>query len=160
MSDDHSGINWSKWHIAIASLGLGVTVTAAIGGYWLWWYRKKRSTVPLIDEDIPLVSIDDTVQQLQEEDTTVASAVCYNTMRCNIAFLLQSLVEKARDIKVRGNNLFKEKDFEGAIKCYQEALDCCPDNEVDDIAAFHHNIAASYENMVKYSCVNLILKCY
>lgn len=44
--------------------------------------------------------------------------------------------------------MFKEKDFEGAIRCYQEALDCCPTNETEDISAFHHNIAAAYENMV------------
>lgn len=52
-----NGGNWSKWHIAVASVGLGLTLTAAVGGYWFWVSRRKRS-VELINDNSSTASQD------------------------------------------------------------------------------------------------------
>lgn len=61
---------------------------------------------------------------------------------------VQSPLQKAREAKNRGNVFFRQKEYQEALQCYKDALDVCPLDEVEDIAAFQHNIAAVYENMV------------
>ena len=44
--------------------------------------------------------------------------------------------------------LYKEQKFEEAIRCYEQAIEVCPNERKEDIAIFHQNIAAVYEAMV------------
>ena len=57
-------------------------------------------------------------------------------------------MERARAIKQQGNEFFKQQKFEEAIKCYQEAIKVCPPENKEDLAIFHQNSAAVYEQMV------------
>ena len=52
-------------------------------------------------------------------------------------------------MKAKGNGFFKEKKFEEAIACYEQAIELCPEDHPEDMAMFNHNIAACYENMVR-----------
>ena len=52
-------------------------------------------------------------------------------------------------MKAKGNVFFKEKKFEEAITCYEQAIELCPEDHPEDMAMFNHNIAACYENMVR-----------
>ena len=54
----------------------------------------------------------------------------------------------ARDVKLKGNERFKQKNYSEAIKLYEEAIEICPPEETEDLSAFHHNIAACLDNMV------------
>lgn len=57
--------------------------------------------------------------------------------------------KKAEAEKAQGNDYYKKKDFENALKYYQNAIDLCPDDIV-----FHSNKAAVYFEMKKYEdCV-------
>ena len=58
-------------------------------------------------------------------------------------------MDQARTIKQQGNDLFKQQKFEEAIKCYKEAIDVCPSAKKEDLAIFHHNIGAVYDQMVR-----------
>lgn len=53
--------------------------------------------------------------------------------------------KKAEAEKAIGNDYYKKKDFENALKYYQNAIDLCPDEIV-----FHSNKAAVYFEMKKY----------
>ena len=57
-------------------------------------------------------------------------------------------MDQARVLKQKGNDFFKEHKFEEAIKCYQEAIDICPTEKKEDLAIFHHNRGAVYDQMV------------
>ena len=57
-------------------------------------------------------------------------------------------MERARAIKQQGNDFFKQQKYEDAIKCYQEAIKVCPPEKIEDIAIFHQNIGAVYDQMV------------
>ena len=53
--------------------------------------------------------------------------------------------KKAEAEKAQGNDYYKKKDFENALKYYQNAIDLCPDEIV-----FHSNKAAVYFEMKKF----------
>ena len=61
------------------------------------------------------------------------------------------------ETKRQGNEYFKQKNFDEAIKCYEEAIEWCPVDKHDELAIFHHNIAASYENMVIIIITSLLI---
>jgi tetratricopeptide (TPR) repeat protein len=61
----------------------------------------------------------------------------------------QGALERARAIKQQGNDFFKQQKFEEAIRCYQEAIKVCPAEMKGDIAIFHQNIGAVYDQMVR-----------
>ena len=61
---------------------------------------------------------------------------------------IQSALDQARAIKQQGNEFFKQQKFDEAIRCYQEAIKVCPEETTADIAIFHQNIGAVYDQMV------------
>jgi len=56
-------------------------------------------------------------------------------------------LEKATAAKNRGNKYFKAGRYELAIKCYSEAIEGCPKDKPLDLATFHQNRAAAYDQM-------------
>jgi tetratricopeptide (TPR) repeat protein len=48
---------------------------------------------------------------------------------------------------VSGNKYFRGGRYELAIKCYSEAIDLCPKDQPLDLATFHQNRAAAYDQM-------------
>lgn len=56
-------------------------------------------------------------------------------------------LEKATAAKNRGNKYFKGGRYELAIKCYTEAIEGCPKDKPLDLATFHQNRAAAYDQM-------------
>lgn len=70
----------------------------------------------------------------------------------------QLKLEKAQEAKAKGNKFFKGGRYDLAIECYTEAIRVCPDNQASDLATFHQNRAAAYEQLV--STCNCYLKSY
>ena len=62
-------------------------------------------------------------------------------------------LEKAIAAKNRGNKYFKGGRYELAIKCYTEAIETCPKDKSVDLATFHQNRAAAYDQMNDTSAV-------
>jgi len=56
-------------------------------------------------------------------------------------------LERAIAAKNRGNKYFKGGRYELAIKCYSEAIDICPKDKPIDLATFHQNRAAAYDQL-------------
>jgi len=56
-------------------------------------------------------------------------------------------LEKATAAKNRGNKYFKGGRYELAINCYTEAIEVCPRDKPLDLATFHQNRAAAYDQM-------------
>ena len=62
-------------------------------------------------------------------------------------------LERATAAKNRGNKYFKAGRYELAIKCYSEAIEGCPKGNTVDLATFHQNRAAAYDQMNDTSAV-------
>ena len=71
---------------------------------------------------------------------------------CLLHVNVQGVLERARAIKQQGNDFFKQQKYEEAIRCYQEAIKVCPVEKKEDVAIFHQNIGAVYDQMVR-NCV-------
>merc|ERR1712142_1339020 len=56
-------------------------------------------------------------------------------------------LERATAAKNRGNKYFKGGRYELAIKCYSEAIEICPKDKPIDLATFHQNRAAAYDQL-------------
>ena len=56
----------------------------------------------------------------------------------------------ALEVKLQGNEFYKQQKYKEAVKCYLEAIGICPVEEKEEISKFHHNIAAVYTMMVSF----------
>ena len=56
-------------------------------------------------------------------------------------------IEKALEVKLHGNELFKKSDFEGAISLYTEAIALCPPGKSSDLSIMFQNRAAALERL-------------
>ena len=66
-------------------------------------------------------------------------------------FQIQDPLEKALAAKNKGNKYFRGGRYELAIKCYSQAIECCPEGKKSDLSTFYQNRAAAYEqgNLLK-----------
>mmetsp|Transcript_32572 Transcript_32572/g.45477 ORF Transcript_32572/g.45477 Transcript_32572/m.45477 type:complete len:257 (-) Transcript_32572:15-785(-) len=62
-------------------------------------------------------------------------------------------LEKAMEAKVEGNTLFKTGRYEEALRKYDEAIAFCPDDEKENLAAYHCNSAAVHSKMSDWEMV-------
>ena len=60
-------------------------------------------------------------------------------------FQIQDPLEKALAAKNKGNKYFRGGRYELAIKCYSQAIECCPEGKKSDLSTFYQNRAAAYE---------------
>jgi len=90
----------------------------------------KKEPAPIVEKKVEQVTVEDVVE---EEPTDP--------------------LEKAIAAKNRGNKYFKGGRYELAIKCYTEAIETCPKDKSVDLATFHQNRAAAYDQMNDTSAV-------
>lgn len=69
----------------------------------------------------------------------------------SFVFCQQTPLEKAQSCKNKGNKYFKGGKYGEAIKCYDEAIGMCPDENKVDLSTFYQNRAAAYEQQVSLS---------
>ncbi|RWS22283.1 hypothetical protein B4U80_06044 [Leptotrombidium deliense] len=62
----------------------------------------------------------------------------------------KNLLHQAIIIKNCGNNLFVKKEYENAIKMYEQSIELCPKSENKELAVIHQNIAACWEKLKKF----------
>merc|ERR1711894_128444 len=59
----------------------------------------------------------------------------------------QDPLAKAMSCKNKGNKYFRGGRYELAIKCYSQAIECCPEGKKSDLSTFYQNRAAAYEQV-------------
>jgi len=59
-------------------------------------------------------------------------------------------LDKALDIKIKGNEFYKQNDFEKAIDLYTEAINVCPPHRQVELSVIYQNRAAAKERLEKY----------
>merc|ERR1712128_86441 len=59
-------------------------------------------------------------------------------------------LDKALDIKVKGNEFYKQNEFEKAIELYTEAISACPPHRQVELAVIYQNRAAANERLENY----------
>lgn len=57
-------------------------------------------------------------------------------------------MEGSQEMKKRGNDLFKQKDYEGAVEAYTKAIQFCPEGEANHLSLCYQNRAAANERLV------------
>lgn len=57
-------------------------------------------------------------------------------------------MEKAIDIKNKGNKYYQQNKFNEALECYTKAIELCPPNDTNELPKFYQNRAAVYEQLV------------
>ena len=70
----------------------------------------------------------------------------------NLDFFFQRImgeksIERALEVKLQGNELFKKNDFEAAISQYTEAIALCPPGKTSDLSIMYQNRAAALERL-------------
>ena len=75
----------------------------------------------------------------------------YNFNLQTLFLQIQDPLEKALAAKNKGNKYFRGGRYELAIKCYSQAIECCPEGKKSDLSTFYQNRAAAYEqgNLLK-----------
>ncbi|VDD94047.1 unnamed protein product [Enterobius vermicularis] len=56
-------------------------------------------------------------------------------------------MEGSQEMKKRGNDLFKQKDYEGAVEAYTKAIQFCPEGEANHLSLCYQNRAAANERL-------------
>ena len=56
-------------------------------------------------------------------------------------------IERALEVKLKGNELFKKNEFEDAISLYTEAIALCPPGKTSDLSIMYQNRAAALERL-------------
>jgi len=56
-------------------------------------------------------------------------------------------LDKALDIKIKGNELYKKNEFEQALQLYTEAIEACPPHRQVELAVIYQNRAATNERL-------------
>jgi len=90
----------------------------------------KKEPAPNVEKKVEQVTVEDVVEEVPTDP-----------------------LEKAIAAKNRGNKYFKGGRYELAIKCYTEAIETCPKDKSVDLATFHQNRAAAYDQMNDISAV-------
>lgn len=112
-----------KWKLALA---VGIPVTA-VSLAAIWYYRKRK--VPKSKEIVSKAPVSNNVPPPAVEQTPL---------------------EKAQEIKNRGNKYFKGQNYQKAVECYTEAISLCPPDNKQELATFYQNRAAAYEQLVRF----------
>ncbi|XP_071095664.1 mitochondrial import receptor subunit TOM70-like [Haliotis cracherodii] len=111
---------WNKWQLGLV-VGVG-----ALGVAGLWYYMRRKGEVKVDKLDIV-----DSNQNASNKPSAKP----------------KSLQEQAQESKKEGNVFFKNGQYNAAISCYTEAINLCPREHSGDIATFHQNRAAAFEQL-------------
>jgi len=141
-----------RWVLGVA---IGVPVAAAFA-YILFGgssepgpKKKKKLTTPVkVVEDV-------TKKELAEKEKAAKEAAAEEAAKKSEESVEVEDVpegptdplEKAVAAKNRGNKYFRGGRYELAIKCYTEAIDLCPQDKSIDLATFHQNRAAAFDQL-------------
>ena len=141
--DSGGGGGIPRWVIGVA---IGVPVAAALA-YILFGpsgddVAKKKSKKSASKKDTPVKSPATTAAATPVKDKKVEEVVIED-----VEEEPKDPLEKATAAKNRGNKYFKAGRYELAIKCYTEAIEGCPKDKPLDLATFHQNRAAAYDQM-------------
>lgn len=128
-----------KWQIA---LGVGGALAASAAIYYY------------IAKDTPKKGKQSKSQCKKSSDSidSVTSPTSKNDVTATDTANMTPL-EKAQACKNKGNKYFKGGKFPEAIKCYDEAIETCPQENTVDLSTFYQNRAAAYEQQKNWECV-------
>lgn len=163
-----AGTTWSKWQIALV---VGAPVAVGLG----YWYLKRRS-VAAVKKGSDEKSSADIVKQESIDGTELAPSKDKNKQdppksplvssssqfEVNASLLVLTNVNfqsECQKFKDKGNAFFKQQKFDEAITEYSKAIDLFPRNrgQLEELAKFHQNRAAAYEQLVNFSSFSRVL---
>nr|XP_027197095.1 mitochondrial import receptor subunit TOM70-like [Dermatophagoides pteronyssinus] len=66
---------------------------------------------------------------------------------------IKAKLNEAIKLKNKGNELFRKKNYEEALKLYTQAIQLCPPDKRKEMSTFYQNRAACYEHMKQFEQV-------
>lgn len=139
-----------RWVLGVA---IGVPVAAALA-YIIFGpssepIKKKKKTTPTstpVTPPTPTKVVEE--KKAKEEIVTKATRIEKEEVKIeDIPEGPTDPLEKAVVAKNKGNKYFRGGRYELAIKCYAEAIETCPHDKPIDLATFHQNRAAAYDQL-------------
>ncbi|XP_032787115.2 mitochondrial import receptor subunit TOM70 [Daphnia magna] len=152
-----SGLSLPKWQIALA---IGAPVALGLG---IWYYRSRTNKTQSAEKEDKQIkkNVADAAASVSVPIETQKDAKKVNGIgKINEKESVAPVVEEEEDpfkqaqtYKNKGNKYFKEGKYSDAIKCYQQAIDVCPKDKIQDVSTFHQNRAAAFEQLKNYEAV-------
>ncbi|KAK4290642.1 hypothetical protein Pmani_036470 [Petrolisthes manimaculis] len=131
-----------KWKIALA---VGGTVAAGVAVYYCLFRDTKKKAVQA------KTVLKKAPAEVENSSGGVSSPGSESANSVDVANLTP--LEKAQSCKNKGNKYFKGGKYGEAIKCYDEAIETCPEENKVDLSTFYQNRAAAYEQQKNWECV-------
>lgn len=140
MSSENIGTPIPKWQIA-ALIGTPL----AIGlGYMI--YRNNSKSDETAEKEAAKKRA---IEKNKNSESLDEGTLLQKTQMNGNANTLDS----AQAFKKDGNQMFKNGKYDEAIKCYDLAIEACPETNSVDLSTFYQNRAAAYEQLKKWSAV-------
>lgn len=127
-------------------------------GLGIWYYRSRTNKTQSAEKEDKQIkkNVADAAASVSVPIETQKDAKKVNGIgKINEKESVAPVVEEEEDpfkqaqtYKNKGNKYFKEGKYSDAIKCYQQAIDVCPKDKIQDVSTFHQNRAAAFEQLV------------
>lgn len=122
-------------------------------GLGIWYYRSRKNQQDPSTKDEKQIK-----KKLVEPSASVSVTDETKRIAKNTPVVEEEdPYKQAQTHKNKGNKYFKDGKYSDAIKCYQQAIDVCPKDKVQDVSTFHQNRAAAFEQLV---CVSIVITMY
>lgn len=163
---ESTGSTFPKWQLAII---LGTPIALGLG---YLYYRNQSQSIEEGTEDDKTelkkklkdgsksISLDgDSANQRAGGDTAATTSTAESSTSTSQSefetkqFKKLSPFQKAVKYKEAGNENFKNGKYDAAIELYDKAIEICPKTNNIDLAQFHQNRAAAYEQLKKWQKV-------
>lgn len=128
-------------------------------GLGIWYYRSRKNTQESLKDtksNQKNSKQSSTSVSVSDKSVSVENGLDKNTARGSektAPAVEEDPYKQAQTHKNKGNKLFKEGKYADAIKCYQQAIDVCPKDKIQDVSTFHQNRAAAFEQLVTIPCL-------
>ncbi|XP_014216249.1 mitochondrial import receptor subunit TOM70 [Copidosoma floridanum] len=130
----------SKWQLALV---VGAPVAFGLG---YLCYRNYVNDKPKDEEHAKALKRNNVFSSSVDGDDEKSSSIAKPTVA-------EKPTARSDVFKTEGNKLFQSGKFDEAIEQYNQAIEACPPECIEELATYYQNRAAAYEKLQKYSSV-------
>uniref|UniRef100_A0A915I1T5 Mitochondrial import receptor subunit TOM70 n=1 Tax=Romanomermis culicivorax TaxID=13658 RepID=A0A915I1T5_ROMCU len=144
----------------------GGLISVSAGGYLVYKQLSSSSSGKPYDDlapstaepsthspDLPADPTPSTLINQQQSKTKISPEGTNDKNQNQASFNEQDLILRVDRMKEEGNKCFRSKNYEKALKFYNDAVEICPVENRKILAALHQNMAAVYEQLNDYAKV-------
>jgi len=138
---------WAAIAGGVITAGLAIYIFAGSDGEKKKKPKAKKKVNPNTTEPVVTPSKEKTISSAKSTPAKSAKVTVEDAPEEEDIEKIQDPLEKALAAKNKGNKYFRGGRYELAIKCYSQAIECCPEGKKSDLSTFYQNRAAAYEQL-------------